>query len=457
MGLSTPTAIIGLTLAVVLAVVGLFRPFLGMLVLVVIHFVQPGELIPALAPFRVELIYGLLFFVSFLISRKSPLTGRWMSNPIFASVIVLLGYCALTVPFAIWRGGAFTQTIELAKLVFMLIVIGNLVDTNRRLRTVVWLLIGLLVWYAGTALNAYRQGEFVFAQGIDRAVGLTSVVGGPNELGGLITALLPFLIAAFRSTRGFLLRIPLLLIFPLALAAVVVTGSRSGMLKLVFIGAYYVFQSRYKMLSALGIAALAAVLWVAMPVQYQQRYLTVMTFAEGGELDASNEIRVEVWKAGLRMFADHPVLGVGAGQFSTAYGTVYSGRAHGAWFNPHNLLLQVACELGIIGLILFGYFVVQIVKGNHRIFRETRQTSAGLNHEVAVACGAYLIGLAVASTFGHTLYRPYWYLIGGVITGNASAMAAERKDAADRVPEADIKKTEEEHAALSSIETGVRN
>ena len=45
-------------LSAALAIAGLFRPFLGLFVLLIIHFVQPGELIPALAPFRIELVYG---------------------------------------------------------------------------------------------------------------------------------------------------------------------------------------------------------------------------------------------------------------------------------------------------------------------------------------------------------------------------------------------------------------
>ena len=51
------TVIVVAFLGGALAVVGLFRPFLGLLVLMTLHFVQPGEMVPALAPLRIELVY----------------------------------------------------------------------------------------------------------------------------------------------------------------------------------------------------------------------------------------------------------------------------------------------------------------------------------------------------------------------------------------------------------------
>lgn len=410
--------IVGLLIGGALALAGLFRPFLGLLLLITIHFMQPGELIPALAPFRVEFVYGILVTASFILHRASGSSRPLFSNRIFIAALILLGVATLTIPFAMWRGGALDQTITLTKLVVFLFLIGTLVDTNERMRTVVWLLVGLLVWYAGSALSAYLQGEFVFAQGIERAVGRTSEVGGPNELAALIMALLPFLVVAFRTSRKILVRALLLPVFPLALAAVVVTGSRSGMLKVAAIAGFYVLMSKHKVVSFVMVAVMAVGLWLAMPPQYQQRYLTMRDYATGGELDASNELRLRIWKAGWRMFLDHPILGVGAGQFPTAYGTVYSGRAHDAWMSPHNLLIQVGCELGLIGLFVFGYFMSQIVKANYSQLRLKGQAGYELNYEVAVACGAFLLGLAVASTFGHTLYRPYWYLLGGLVVAN---------------------------------------
>jgi O-antigen ligase len=157
----------------------------------------------------------------------------------------------------------------------------------------------------------------------------------------------------------------------------------------------------------------------------------VKQYASGGKLDASNELRLRIWKAGLRMFIDHPILGVGAGQFQTAYGTTYAGKQHVAWMNPHNLFLQVACELGLVGLIIFIYFLVQIVKQIRNLPPRQSSPLVELNYQMASACGAMLIALIAVSFVSHTLYRPYWYFLGGfVAANNSNAWAFVRGEAA---------------------------
>jgi O-antigen ligase len=260
---------------------------------------------------------------------------------------------------------------------------------------------------------------------------VTSTVGDPNALAGQILGLAPFLIAAYSSSRGILARLLLLPVFVLALVALVVTGSRASLLALMVMALYYVWRSKHKVISLACLVALASLVWIGMPQQYRDRYLTVKTFAEGGELDESNELRLKVWKAGWRMFLDHPVLGVGAGQFSTAYGTTYSGREHGPWMRPHDLLVQVACELGIVGVLVFGYFLTQIFKSIRSVLQLKDEAAFGLNYHVAVACSAMFLAVMAISVVGHTLYRPYWYLLGGLVAAN--------RFAADKVEGLDVR------------------
>src|SRR5882762_8088077 len=100
-------SIICVLLGLIVALRGLFRPFLGLLVFLTIHFVQPGELIPALAPFRLELVYGVLL-IAILIVRRASLPGRSpiLSDRILLSALLLSGAALLSVPFAVWPGGA---------------------------------------------------------------------------------------------------------------------------------------------------------------------------------------------------------------------------------------------------------------------------------------------------------------------------------------------------------------
>jgi O-antigen ligase len=55
-----------------------------------------------------------------------------------------------------------------------------------------------------------------------------------------------------------------------------------------------------------------------------------------------------IWRAGLEVFPDRPVLGIGAG----AYGTVLENSGNRS-LPAHNLLLGILVEQGILGVSLF--------------------------------------------------------------------------------------------------------
>lgn len=61
--------------------------------------------------------------------------------------------------------------------------------------------------------------------------------------------------------------------------------------------------------------------------------------------------RMDVWYAGWRMFLDHPLLGVGPGQYMD-YFAAYADTPYGvAKATPHNSILYVAAESGILAAI----------------------------------------------------------------------------------------------------------
>jgi putative inorganic carbon (HCO3(-)) transporter len=423
----SPILVICLMLGSVLLVVGLFRPFLGMLVFLVIHFVQPGELVPAIAPLRIELVYGTLL-TGVLIYRRVTIPGRsLLSDKILLSAVLLIGAGLLSVPFSVWRGGAVNTVIDMVKLVTLLFLLTLMVDSEARLRMTLWCMAAMAAWFAGSSLSAYAQGQFYALGKLDRAEGVNSIAGGPNELAGLLLALLPLLIALLRSTHNVFARILLLTCGVLSLVAISLTGARIVVIALIAMAIFYTLQSKHKFSTFLGCVVVACLIWHWLPVEYKQRYLTVGQYAQGGELDASNELRLEIWRAGRQIFLKYPILGVGAGQFPTAYGMIILAGRHAGWMNPHNLLIQVACELGIVGLIVFGNFLWQVIKGMVEVIRKKRIRGVELNHQVAIACSAMFVGVIILSIVSHTLYRPYWYVLGGLVAANRNILSAKLK------------------------------
>lgn len=406
----------------IFAVVGLFRPFIGILVFIVIHFVQPGELIPALAPFRIELVYGLLLFARIFQQRASHPGPPILSDNVFRGALYLLGAAVLSVPFSVWPGGAADMVLDLVKHIALILLFMLVVDSQSRLRQLLWCVAAVATWFAGSSLSAFAHGDFYKLEynlgALDRAQGINSIVGGPNELAGLLLALLPLLVVLLRCTRNVFARILLIVAGAALLAGIALTGSRIAIIGLLAMGIYYTFQSKRRILTGVICAVIGVTLWSNLPNAYKERYLTVESYAEGGQLDASNELRLKIWEAGETIFLRRPILGVGAGQFPVAYGLFYLKGRHAAWMQPHNLLIETSCELGIVGLVALFYFLWQIAKSIGAVLEKKNDTRLKLNYEMALACAVMFVGVAIESLVGHTLFRPYWYLLAGFVAAN---------------------------------------
>ena len=413
-----------------LAIRGLFRPFLGLMVLMTLHFVQPGDMIPALAPLRLELVYGILMFLILIRSKGKEIKKILRTDKIVQATLLLEAVVVFTIPFAIWKGGAFESATELAKMIMLQLLMTFFIDSQDRLRSIMWLMIGFLMWFAGSALTSYLNGDFYEVNGVQRAQGMNSMVGGPNQLAGLLIAFLPFVVCLVRCTDKFWARMLLVACGVLSLVMLMMTGARIAFIALIVMVLWYIIKSKRKVLTMTASLVVALAIWFSLPEQYRQRYLTVKQYAEGGELDDSNKLRLAIWDAGWRMFMDHPIIGVGAGQFPTAYGMVYSGNQHGAWMQPHNLFLQIPSELGIVGIIAFGNLLFQIIKANRFVLRQKDVAGAEINYRFASACSFMFIGVFMISTVSHTLYRPYWYLLAGLVSSNLAVtvgLLAKRK------------------------------
>jgi O-antigen ligase len=63
--------------------------------------------------------------------------------------------------------------------------------------------------------------------------------------------------------------------------------------------------------------------------------------------------RLDHWVAGLRMFAAHPLLGVGAGNYDQAYARYAASCWPDALGHAHNYYINAAAETGVLGLLAF--------------------------------------------------------------------------------------------------------
>jgi hypothetical protein len=140
--------------------------------------------------------------------------------------------------------------------------------------------------------------------------------------------------------------------------------------------------------------------------------------------------RLEYWQATARMIADHPLLGVGPGNFQEAYGMYKLPRASETVADPHNFLLELWATAGtpaiVFLLALLAGFVLDLAA-----LTAHRQPATGEENPVApapaVLFGGAVIGLVlgplisgafgsfVMDTVSESLPVPVVWLLGAVL------------------------------------------
>jgi O-antigen ligase len=185
--------------------------------------------------------------------------------------------------------------------------------------------------------------------------------------------------------------------------------------------AFSVSQTSFAALSA-GLAVIAAILWrrrVAIVLVASVVVLTLgvlltqpqVVSLVAKSLDRASSDRVGLVERGTSTFAHHALTGVGLGGFGVATGSTATEQARIA---PHNVVVDVASELGVGGLLLFGLTLVAIA------WRIRRIDDAVVRMVLAASLTALVVhGL----TYDQFFADPSWWAIAAVA---ASAAAVPR-------------------------------
>lgn len=207
-----------------------------------------------------------------------------------------------------------------------------------------------------TSVYAVYQG----LSGISRANGF---YGHPMTLGGWLCIFLPLLLIEFFE-RKLLGKYYWLagLAFCICSAGLVFNATRGAWLAVAIVSAvlliYYMFKNKRNLAVSIIFVALISTVLVNNP-KFMHRLDTIDDF----DKYQSNTERILIWQSAWNMFKDHPILGVGLGQYTENYQQKYiSPQAKEPKLgHAHNNFMQMLAENGIVGfacfVIMFGYII----------------------------------------------------------------------------------------------------
>jgi len=411
-----------------LGVIMLFEPFVGLLALLTYYFLQPGAVLPALNAFH-GFRYLILALLAAWCLRQMYGKGRLLvRHRLNLAMILFLGSMVVSIPLAVWPGKAFSATLEFSKMVVLYLLVVNLIDTRPRLRIALATIILCLGFVAGLQSLGHMglySGPYVQVSTInDLHLGATYIraggagegfLGHPDDFAVALLFAIPLSWAAMTSasrTAGHIVFAVVTGIFAYSLA---LTGSRGGAVGIVCIlGFAWLLSRRKLLLAAVGLCCLTA-LWFAAPQSFRQRMSTLTTGAY--RTDPGVQARYDAWGVATQMFLDHPLTGVGAGNFNNARWSDYRLSGERGVLTAHSIYYMAAAELGVVGLLAFGFLIAATFLANRRTrarLRERAGEEQSSLTRLSYALDASLVGYLVSGVFITVLTYPYLYLIAGL-------------------------------------------
>lgn len=197
--------------------------------------------------------------------------------------------------------------------------------------------IGIIQSFKG--LGTISKGRFI---NLNR---VASTLENANNLGVFFVLIMfPLLVLAFVEKNK--LKKSMYFIFTLvALSNIVISGSRNAILA-VGIGIFsLIIMYNYKSIILFIFGG-----GIALIIPQTSKIINLI----GTKLQDPS--RIKLWEIALYIIKDHPILGVGNGNYRTYY-PMYEKRVKNIAYNahdnfhPHSIYLKAQCELGILGLI----------------------------------------------------------------------------------------------------------
>lgn len=124
------------------------------------------------------------------------------------------------------------------------------------------------------------------------------------------------------------------------------TLSRGAWLGAFFSSIFYGLRSK-QVRKLLLVAMISVVIIAAVAAPIQTRLKSIFSIER-------NMDRITIWETTLKMIADHPILGIGTSMFSSHWDKTYRpAESSVSIAYAHNIILQIAVEFGIAGLVIF--------------------------------------------------------------------------------------------------------
>ena len=373
------------------------------------------------AGFDNYVVHGVLMFflpVSIVFILKNSRRVR------FNSIIIWYGF------FVLWSGISFVYSVNLHRSLvefLQLVLFGIVLFLTSQVKKENIIKIGRLAIFAVVAIAFLGILQYLFLS----SSRITSTFDNPNPLG-------IFFVMTFICLWGYYILTKSKVSFcanVILLVAIFLTGSRGSVIALGLGLVAFIIMSKKLMVNkkegycvaynvipifvcfAISLILTWSIMATAPKLQETRREQdTVVNFLVRPEsfISSSGAGRLEFWKVGYRVGISRPITGYGLGTYNLSYPLGYDGNR---WFSryAHNHYIQIFAELGVVGVVLFLFFVFSVLKMGFKSIKNGEDFFIKIGLFSAIV--AFIIYIGGDFSFNFPAVSFMFFGIVGVLTG----------------------------------------
>ncbi|BAW95396.1 putative bicarbonate transporter, ICT family protein [[Synechococcus] sp. NIES-970] len=341
------------------------------------------------------------------------------------------------------KGAALSGLIQLCLYLIFFAFCARVLRSPKILGAVIWVYLMVSLVVSGYGIRQYFFGVEPLATWNDplsefaNDTRVYSYLGNPNLLAGYLVGAIAFSGVAILIWQTKMQKLLAGVTLTANSACLFWTGSRGGwlaMLALLIVGglmlyAWYgdrlsPFWRKWLLPICFGVGGALILIAILGVDSIRLRLLSIFSWRG----DSSNNFRINVWFAVLRMIGDRPFLGIGPG--NNAFNAIYPQYMESRFsaLSAYSIFLETAVEVGLVGLTAFCWLLLNTFSQALQSLQQFRleRKIEGLWLVGAIAAMA---GLLVQGLFDTVWYRPQistlWWLMVGIVAAQLPETQAE--------------------------------
>ena len=327
-------------------------------------------------------------------------------------LVILLGIMLVSTIYAVDKKIALSESARFITYIFMYFIIKYEFNSKKQINILLncyifisFILssIGIVQHFTGFALAE----KFIKTNAFGTGLKIASTFFNPNAYGAyLILIIFPvIMLSIYEKNKN--KKLIYLFLSMLFITNLLMTFSRNALLGfglgVLVLGLIY----SIKLIFALGGFS---ILMFFIP-SVSQRVMDITSLSQ-------NESRIKLWKTAIMMIREHPIIGVGNGNFVTRYNEYvikYKELKYQSYQNypAHNSYLKVQSELGIIGIVSFlGVVAITLF----RVKKLYTTTTDKFHKPFYMGVMASMIAFLFMNVFDNLFFAPkattyFWFLL----------------------------------------------